>query len=173
MRTLAVCKFPVLGKTSIVPRHAQTIHTLAFGHSRTRWHPIVVPCRGKGVILLRKRDSDNPVKDTIRLPVAEKPTDSQRRDLQKYFGEMPINEILAGLKFARNRWSAKDAGTLRVGRKSIIQKEVHSVTAEQARWRLKNWKIMIANYRRRGYSYPTIFRIKKALIQRSGDQPPP
>ncbi len=113
------------------------------------------------------------MKDTIRLPVAEKPTDSQRRDLQKYFGEMPIDEILAGLKFARNRWSAKDAGILRVGRKSIIQKEVHSVTAEQARWRLKNWKIMIANYRRRGYSYPTIFRIKKALIQRSGDQPPP
>ena len=125
------------------------------------------------VILLSRHDSDNPVKDTIRLPVAEKPTDSQVRDLQRYFGEMPIDEILAGLKFARNRWSAKDAGTLKVGRKSIIQKEVHSVTAEQARWRLKNWKIMIANYRRRGYSYPTIFRIKKALIQRSGDPPPP
>ena len=31
-------------------------------------------------------------------------------------------------------------------------------------WRLKNWKMMIANYRRRGYSYPTISRIKKILI---------
>jgi len=54
-----------------------------------------------------------------------------------------------------------------VGRKSIIQKEVHSVTDEQAQWRLKNWKIMIANYRRHGYSYPTISRIKKILIQKS------
>jgi len=29
---------------------------------------------------------------------------------------------------------------------------------------LKNWKMMIANYRRRGYSYPTISRIKKLLV---------
>ena len=45
------------------------------------------------------------------------------------------------------------------------QKEIHSVTVEQAQWRLKNWKMMIASYRRRGYSYPTISRIKKLLIQ--------
>ena len=37
---------------------------------------------------------------------------------------MPVEEILTGLKFAKNRWAAKDAGTLKVGRKSIIQKEV-------------------------------------------------
>jgi hypothetical protein len=80
---------------------------------------------------------------------------------------MPVGEILTGLKFAKNRWSAKDAGTLKVGRKSIIQKEVHSVTTEQAQWRLKNWKMMIANYRGRGYSYPTISRIKKILVQKS------
>jgi len=80
---------------------------------------------------------------------------------------MLIEEVLAGLKFAKNRWAAKDAGILKVGRKSIIQKEVHSVTTEQAKWRLKNWKMMIANYRRRGYSYPTISRIKKILIQKS------
>ena len=60
---------------------------------------------------------------------------------------------------------------LKVGRKSLkfannsTKGEVHSVTAEQAQWRLKNWKMMIANYRRRGYSYPTISRIKKLLIQ--------
>ena len=53
---------------------------------------------------------------------------------------MPVNEILTGLKFAKSRWHAKDAGTLKVGRKSIVQKEVHSVTTEQAQWRLKNWK---------------------------------
>ncbi len=106
-------------------------------------------------------------KTSIELNVSEKPTDAQMRKMREYFREMPVSEILVGLKFARNRWSAKDAGTLRVGRKSIIQREVHSVTAEQARWRLKNWKMMIANYRRRGYSYPTISRIKKILVQKS------
>lgn len=137
------------------------------------WLLCGIKCTRQSAILLRRNNSCTFVKDTIRLPVSSMPSDSQKRDLEKYFAEMPIDEILVGLKFARNRWSAKDAGTLRVGRKSIIQKEIHSVTAEQAVWRLKNWKIMIANYRRRGYSYPTIFRIKKALIQRSGDPPPP
>jgi len=103
----------------------------------------------------------------VELPISKKPTDIELKKLKEYFKEMPIEEILAGLKFAKNRWSAKDAGTLKVGRKSIIQKEVHSVTTEQAQWRLKNWKMMIANYRRRGYSYPTISRIKKILVQKS------
>ena len=103
-------------------------------------------------------------KPQIELPVSQKPTDVELKKLREYFREMPIVEILSGLKFAKNRWSAKDAGTLKVGRKSIIQKEVHSVTTEQAQWRLKNWKMMIANYRRRGYSYPTISRIKKLLV---------
>jgi len=103
----------------------------------------------------------------VELPISKKPTDIELKKLKEYFKEMPIEEILARLKFAKNRWSAKDAGTLKVGRKSIIQKEVHSVTTEQAQWRLKNWKMMIANYRRRGYSYPTISRIKKILVQKS------
>ena len=103
----------------------------------------------------------------IELPISKNPSDTQLKKLREYFKEMPVEEILAGLKFSRNRWSAKDAGILKVGRKSIIQKEVHSVTTEQAQWRLKNWKMMIANYRRRGYSYPTISRIKKILIQKS------
>ena len=105
--------------------------------------------------------------DVLELPVSKKLTDQQIKKLREYFREMPIEEILSGLKFAKNRWSAKDAGILKVGRKSIIQKEIHSVTTEQAQWRLKNWKMMIANYRRRGYSYPTISRIKKILIQKS------
>ena len=109
------------------------------------------------------------VKPTIELPISKKPTDAELKKLKDYFKEMPVTEILTGLKFAKNRWSANfsDAGTLKVGRKSIIQKEVHSVTTEQAQWRLKNWKMMIANYRRRGYSYPTISRIKKILVQKS------
>ena len=85
--------------------------------------------------------------------------------IQTSFDEIPLKEILIGLKFAKNRWRAKNAGTLKVGRKSIVQKEIHSVTSEQADWRLKHWKLMIANYRKRGYSYPTISRIKKLLLE--------
>ncbi len=106
-------------------------------------------------------------KFVIELTTSSLITNSQLKKLKEYFKEMPVEEIFSGLKFAKNRWSAKDAGVLKVGRKSIIQKEVHSVTLEQAQWRLKNWKMMIANYRRRGYSYPTISRIKKILIQKS------
>ena len=101
----------------------------------------------------------------INLKLSEAPTTLQLKKLENYFNKIPLSEILSGLKFANNRWVAKDAGVLKVGRKSILQKEIHSVTVEQAQWRLKNWKMMIANYRRRGYSYPTISRIKKLLVQ--------
>ena len=100
----------------------------------------------------------------INLRISESPTEQQIKKLRSYFRTIPLSEILSGLKFANNRWIAKDAGVLKVGRKSILQKEIHSVTVEQAQWRLKNWKMMIANYRRRGYSYPTISRIKKSLL---------
>lgn len=99
----------------------------------------------------------------IKLTMSKKPSDYQAKKIQEHFAEMPLEEILAGLNFAKNRWKAKDAGVLKVGRKSIIKKEIHSITSEQAQWRLKNWKMMIANYRRLGYSYPTISRIKKIL----------
>ena len=92
-------------------------------------------------------------------------SNSDLKLIQSSFNEIPLREILIGLKFAKNRWRAKDAGTLKVGRKSIIQKEIHSVTSEQATWRLNHWKLMISNYRRRGYSYPTISRIKKLLSE--------
>ena len=32
--------------------------------------------------------------------------------IKSYFSDMPISEIMIGLKFAQNRWNAKDAGTL-------------------------------------------------------------
>ena len=83
----------------------------------------------------------------INLRLSETPTDLQIKKLRNYFKEIPLSEILPGLKFANNRWVAKDAGVLNVGRKSILQKEIHSVTTEQAQWRLKNWKMMIVNYR--------------------------
>ncbi|HKU33633.1 MAG TPA: hypothetical protein VJR22_07295 [Candidatus Nitrosotalea sp.] len=107
----------------------------------------------------------------LKISINKKPTDAQIKKLQDYFAEMPMDEILGGLYFAKNRWKAKDAGVLKVGRKSIIKKEIHSITSEQAQWRLKNWKMMIANYRRLGYSYPTISRIKKLLVETSKRKP--
>tara|TARA_Y100000590_G_scaffold449839_1_gene588636 strand:+ start:530 stop:862 length:333 start_codon:yes stop_codon:yes gene_type:complete len=101
----------------------------------------------------------------ISIKTKDDLTDSQINQVQSYFSQMPISEILSGLKFSKKRWDAKDAGTLKVGRKSIINDEIHSVTKEQAEWRLNNWKLMIKNYRKRGYSYPTISRIKKLLQQ--------
>ena len=67
-------------------------------------------------------------------------SEDEIKRIKSYFSDMPISEILIGLKFAKNRWDAKDAGTLNVGRKSIIKNEVHSITPEQATWRLNNWK---------------------------------
>ena len=104
-----------------------------------------------------------PIKITISNQ--ESISDKDIKIIESSFSEIPLKEILIGIKFAKNRWRAKDAGILKVGRKSIIQKEIHSVTSEQASWRLKHWKLMIANYRKRGYSYPTISRIKKLLLK--------
>ncbi len=99
----------------------------------------------------------------IKLFSMYKPNKKQFQLLKNYFLEMPINDILAGLKFARNRWIANHSGVLKVGRKSIVSKETHSITLEQAKWRLKNWDIMINNYKKYGYSYTTIYRIKRKL----------
>ena len=103
------------------------------------------------------------------ISISESISDEDLKLIESVFNEIPLQEILIGLKFAKNRWRAKDAGTLKVGRKSIIKKEIHSVTSEQADWRLKHWKLMIANYRKRGYSYPTISRIKNLLLAISND----
>jgi hypothetical protein len=42
------------------------------------------------------------------------------------------------------------------------------VSYDQARWRLNNWKTMIRSYRQKGYSYPTISRIKKEVKKIAG-----
>ena len=76
----------------------------------------------------------------INLKLSEQLSEHEIKKLKSYFKDIPLSEILSGLKFASNRWIAKDAGTLKVGRKSILQKEIHSVTVEQAQWRLKNWE---------------------------------
>lgn len=105
---------------------------------------------------------------TARVSLPAEATDAEVSRLQEYLNEMPMAEVLQGLEFARNRWRLQDSGTLRVGRKGVVSKEVQMVTAEQARWRLDNWKLMVANYRRLGYSYPTISRIKKRLSEKAG-----
>ncbi|MFN4336373.1 MAG: hypothetical protein ACK4FV_02185 [Candidatus Nitrosocaldus sp.] len=87
------------------------------------------------------------------------------KEMQRYLDEMPIEYILAGLRFSYNRWLAKRNGTLMVGRKSKVRQEVEMLTLEQARWRLENWSKMIRIYREKGYSYPTIYRIKRALMR--------
>ncbi|MBP2624409.1 MAG: hypothetical protein KAF24_00390 [Nitrosopumilaceae archaeon] len=103
------------------------------------------------------------IKYRINISTIDKPTKIQTELIKKYFLQIPVKEILIGLKFAHNRWLANDAGTLKVGRKSIIRKETHSLTIKQAKWRLKNWDLLLKNYKKMGYSNSTIYRIKKAL----------
>ncbi len=91
--------------------------------------------------------------------------EDKARLLKEYLSSIPIDVVLDGLNFIEKRWKAKQNGMLMVGRKSKIKNEVSMLSKEQARWRLENWHIMIKNYREKGYSYPTISRIKKALLE--------
>ena len=104
----------------------------------------------------------------IKLAVTER----QYREIKYYFSLLHPESIVSGLKFAYNRQKAKDGGYLILGRKSFVKKETSMLTKEQARWRLANWKSMIRTYRNKGYSYPTISRIKKVIkfIARSSNK---
>lgn len=102
---------------------------------------------------------------SVRVPKGASAEDIAK--LQEYLDQMPLAEVMRGLEFAMSRWRLQDSGALRVGRRGIVNNEVDMVTPEQARWRLANWKLMISNYRRRGYSYPTISRIKGRLAQKA------
>lgn len=95
----------------------------------------------------------------IRLRVSDK----DARELSTYLNNLSSSQILFGLRFAYNRKSAEDGGYLMPGRKSLVKRETHLLNPEQARWRLQNWKAMIRTYREKGYSYPTISRIKKEV----------
>jgi len=59
----------------------------------------------------------------ITLNLSETPTSIHIKKLKNYFKEMPLEEILSGLKFAKNRWVAKDAGVLKVGRRVYYRKK--------------------------------------------------
>ena len=95
----------------------------------------------------------------LRLKISE----DQRTELALYAASLSPEMILFGLRFAYNRQSAIAGGYLTPGRKSLIKRETHLLSMEQAKWRLRNWKAMIKSYREKGYSYPTISRIKKEI----------
>ena len=98
----------------------------------------------------------------IKIQVSEEFYD----EMLLYLNSLPMDMILFGLRFAYNRFSAKNGGYLFPGRKSLIKKETDMLSKEQAQWRLNNWKKMIKTYREKGYSYPTISRIKKKIEQK-------
>ena len=97
-------------------------------------------------------------------------TNEQAGEMAMYVNSLPPADILFGLRFAYNRHSAARGGYLMPGRKSMVKRETHLLSAEQAKWRLANWKTMIRTYREKGYSYPTISRIKKQLHKISGNK---
>ncbi|CAN5265766.1 hypothetical protein BH18THE2_BH18THE2_01640 [soil metagenome] len=90
-------------------------------------------------------------------------TDQQKREMKMYTNYLSVDMILFGLRFAFKRNKALSGGYLLPGRKSIIKRETRLLSRNQAEWRLNNWKSMIRSYRQKGYSYPTISRIKKEV----------
>lgn len=101
---------------------------------------------------------------TVRIKVGEE----EARELSTYLNNLSAQDILFGLRFAYNRKSAEQGGYLMPGRKSIVKKETQLLGKDQAEWRLANWKAMIKTYREKGYSYPTISRIKKEIKKAAG-----
>jgi|KBSMisStaDraftv2_1062788.scaffolds.fasta_scaffold29394_5 hypothetical protein len=89
---------------------------------------------------------------------------SQYKEIKFYFDNLSLNLVISGLRFSYNRNKATLGGYLNPGRKSIVKKETHLMTRKQAKIRINNWKVMIKRYREKGYSYPTISRIKKQII---------
>jgi hypothetical protein len=96
---------------------------------------------------------------TLRLKL----TEEQDREMKTYTNFLPTEMILFGLRFAFKRYKALSGGYLLPGRKSIVKRETRMLSRTQAQWRLRNWKSMIRSYKQRGYSYPTISRIKEQV----------
>jgi hypothetical protein len=90
-------------------------------------------------------------------------TDQQNKEVRNYVNFLTTEMIIFGLRFAYSRSMAISGGYLMPGRKSIVKKETHMLNKSQAKWRLENWKSIIKTYRNKGYSYPTISRIKKEM----------
>ena len=90
-------------------------------------------------------------------------SEEQCKEIARYVRSLPPQNVLFALRFAYSRYAAASGGYLMPGRKSLVKRETLSLTEDQANWRLKNWKAMIKLYREKGYSYPTISRIKKQV----------
>ncbi len=90
-------------------------------------------------------------------------------EINDYFNKLPISVLISGLRFSNSRYIANVGGYLNAGRKSIVKKETSLLTKRQAKVRLKNWRILVKEYRKKGYSYPTIYRIKVQLKKILGD----
>jgi hypothetical protein len=90
-------------------------------------------------------------------------SEEQSSEIGLYINSLPASDLLFGLRFAYSRYTAERGGYLMPGRKSLVKRETLSLTEDQANWRLNNWKAMIKTYREKGYSYPTISRIKKQV----------
>jgi hypothetical protein len=90
-------------------------------------------------------------------------SEEQCKEIARYIRTLPPHDLLFALRFAYSRYAAESGGYLMPGRKSLVKRETLSLTEDQANWRLKNWKAMIKVYREKGYSYPTISRIKKQV----------
>jgi hypothetical protein len=97
-------------------------------------------------------------------------SDEQSRELAMYLNSLSSSDLLFGLRFAYNRHAAASGGYLMPGRKSMVKRETHLLSQDQAKWRLNNWKAMIKTYREKGYSYPTISRIKKQVQKIAGQK---
>lgn len=97
-------------------------------------------------------------------------SDEQSRELAMYLNSLSPSDLLFGLRFAYNRHAAVSGGYLMPGRKSMVKRETHLLSQDQAKWRLNNWKSMIKTFRDKGYSYPTISRIKKKVQKIAGQK---
>jgi hypothetical protein len=84
-------------------------------------------------------------------------------ELKSYFELLAVEDLLFGMRFSYNRKAAEEGGYLLPGRKSFVTAETKGLSQSQAQWRLTHWKAMIRSYREKGYSYPTISRIKKKV----------
>ena len=95
----------------------------------------------------------------LRLNISEE----QGREIVYYINSLPAKDLVFALRFAYKRYTAETGGYLMPVRKSFVKRETLSLTHDQANWRLNNWRAMIKTYREKGYSYPTISRIKKQV----------
>src|ERR671923_2702851 len=102
------------------------------------------------------------------IKIELKLTEEQHKEIRLYLASLTTEMILFGLRFAYRRYIAASGGYLMPGRKSMVKRETHLLSPDQAKWRLNNWKAMIRTYREKGYSYPTISRIKKQVQKIAG-----